>query len=63
MREENNQSKPPSHSPASMNLTEVGMDSFCTFHQQPYSEKKLPPMDKFYHIGDESVIRLQTNRN
>ena len=32
-REDNNQSQPPPHSPASMNLTEVGMDNFCTFHQ------------------------------
>ena len=39
MRENNNQSKPPPHSPASVNLTEVGMDNFCTFHQQPHSEK------------------------
>ena len=30
-REDNNQPKPPPHSPASMNLTEVGMDHFCTF--------------------------------
>src|SRR5713226_8150492 len=32
-REDNNQPKPPPHSPSSMNLTEVGMDNFCTFHQ------------------------------
>ena len=32
MREDNNQSKPPPHSPA-MNLNEVGMNNFCTFHQ------------------------------
>ena len=32
-REDNNQHKPPPHSPATMNLTEVGMDNFCTFHQ------------------------------
>ena len=38
-REDNNQSKPPPYSPASMNLMELGMDSFCTFHQQPHSEK------------------------
>ena len=38
-REDNNQSKPPPHSHASMNLTEVGMDNFCTFHQQPHSKK------------------------
>ena len=25
-----------------MNLTDVGMDNFCTFHQQPHSEKKFP---------------------
>ena len=42
-REDNNQSKPPPHSLASMNLMEVGMDNFCTFHQQPHSEKKCPP--------------------
>ena len=41
-REDNNQSKPPPHSPASMNLTKVGMDNFCTFHQQPHSEKNCP---------------------
>ena len=41
-REDNNQSKPPPHSPVSMNLTEVGMDHFCTFHQQPHSKKNCP---------------------
>ena len=25
-----------------MNLTEVGMDKFCTFHQQPHSKKNCP---------------------
>ena len=25
-----------------MNLTDVGGDNFCTFHQQPHSEKKCP---------------------
>ena len=25
-----------------MNLTKVGMDNFCTFHQQPHSEKNCP---------------------
>ena len=40
-REDNIQPKPPPHSPTSMNLTEVGMDNFCTFHQQPHSEKNF----------------------
>ena len=38
-RDYNNQSKPSPHSPASMNLTEVGMDNFCTFYQQPILKK------------------------
>ena len=25
-----------------MNLTDIGMDNFCTFHQQPHSEKNSP---------------------
>ena len=41
-REDSNQSQPPPHNTASMNLTEVGMDNFCTFHQQPHSEKNCP---------------------
>ena len=32
-RDDNGPSKPPSHSPSAMNLTEVGMENFCTFHQ------------------------------
>ena len=38
-REDNNQSQPPPHNTTSMNLTEIGMENFCTFHQQPHSEK------------------------
>ena len=41
-REDNSQPQPPPYGPASMNLTEVGMDNFCTFHQQPHSEKNCP---------------------
>ena len=41
-REDNNQSQPPPHNSASMNLTEVGMENFCTFHQQPHSENNCP---------------------
>ena len=25
-----------------MNLTDVGMDNFCTFHQQPHFDKNCP---------------------
>ena len=41
-REDNNQPKPPPHSSSAMNLTDVGMDNFCTFHQQPHFEKNCP---------------------
>ena len=41
-REDNNQPKPPPYGSASMNLTEVGMDNFCTFHQQPHSKNNCP---------------------
>ena len=32
----------PSPNLASINITEIGGDNFCTFHQQPHSEKKCP---------------------
>ena len=41
-RDDNGQPKPPPHSPSAMNLTDVGMDNFCIFHQQPHSEKNFP---------------------
>ena len=41
-REDSSQPKPPPHSPSAMNLTDVGMDNFCTFHQQPHLEKNCP---------------------
>ena len=41
-REDNNQCKTPPHDSTSMNLIEVGKDNFCTFHQQPHSEKNCP---------------------
>ena len=41
-KEDSNQWKIPPPNLASMNITEVGVDNFCTFHQQPHSEKKCP---------------------
>ena len=41
-REDNSQPKPPPHSPTAMNLTDVGMDNFFTFHQQPHFENNCP---------------------
>ena len=41
-KDESSPSQPPVHSPSVMNLTEVGMDKFCTFHQQPHSQRSFP---------------------
>ena len=41
-REDSNQCKIPPPNLALMNIIEVGGDNFCSFHQQPHSEKKCP---------------------
>ena len=41
-RENNDQWQVPPSNSASINITEVGGDNFCTFHQQPHSKKKCP---------------------
>ena len=39
---ESGSSQPPTHIPSIMNLMEVGMDNFCTFHQHPHYEQNFP---------------------
>ena len=39
---ESGSSQQPTHIPSIMNLTEVGMDNLCTFHQHPHFEKCFP---------------------
>ena len=41
-REEGGTSQPPVYSSSVLNFNEVGMDNFCTFHQEPHSEKNCP---------------------
>ena len=41
-KEDNNQWQVPPPNLASINITEIGGDNFCTFHQQHHSEKKCP---------------------
>ena len=38
-RDDSGPSKPPSHSPSTTKLTKLGMENFCTFHQQPHSKR------------------------
>ena len=44
-REESSTSQPPVYSSSVLNFSEVGMDSFYTFHQEHHSEKTLSTMD------------------
>ena len=41
-KDESSSCQPSTHSPSIMNLTEFGIDNFCTLHQHPHSEKKFP---------------------
>ena len=41
-KEEVGTSQPPIYSSFVLNFNEVGMDNFCTFHQEPHSEKICP---------------------
>ena len=41
-KEEISPPQPPTNNSFVLNLIEVGMDNFCTFHQQPHSEKSYP---------------------
>ena len=41
-KEESGQPKPPMHNSSVLNFNEVGMDHFCTFHQEPHFEKNCP---------------------
>ena len=57
-KEESVQSQPPVHNSSILNFNEVGMDNFCTFHQEHHSKKtKLSTMDKFNDSGYESIVR------
>ena len=41
-REESGTSQPHVYNSSVLNFNEVGMDHFCTFHQEPHSEKSFP---------------------
>ena len=41
-QEDNNQWQVPPPNLASIDITGIGGDNFCTFHQQPHSEKSYP---------------------
>ena len=42
-----------------LNLTEVGMDNFCTFHQQPHSEKRYPQWINSMNLVVNQLLDVQ----
>ena len=41
-KEDNSQWQVPPPNLASINITEIGGDNLCTFHQQPHSKRNFP---------------------
>ena len=41
-RDESGPSQPPTHSSSILNSSEVGMENFCTFRQEPHSKRNCP---------------------
>ena len=41
-KEERGKPQPPVHNSDVLNFNEVGMDNFCTFHQEHHSEQGCP---------------------
>ena len=42
-----------------LNLTEVGMDNFCTFHQQPHFEKICPQWINSMNLVVNQLLDVQ----
>ena len=42
-----------------LNLTEVGMDNFCTFHQQPHSKKSCPQWINSMNLVVNKLLEVQ----
>ena len=59
------------HNSTVLNFNEVGMDHFCTFHQEPHSKKQIPQwinsmtvvMNKLLNtqVEDSEEEKIQTN--
>ena len=60
-RDESGPSQPPTHNSSFLNFTEVGMDNFCTFHQEPHSEKICPQWINLMTLVMNQILDAQIN--
>ena len=58
-KEENSPSQPPTNNSSVLNLTEVGMDNFGTFHQQPHYEKICPQWINSMNLVMNKLLDVQ----
>ena len=58
-KEENSPPQPPTKKYSVVNLTKVGMDNFCTFHQQPHSEKIFPQWINSMNLVANQLLDVQ----
>ena len=58
-REDSEQPKPPIHKSVVLNFNKVGMDHFCTFHQEPHSEKSYPQWVNLMNLVMNQLLDTQ----
>ena len=61
-RDENGPPHPPMHSPFVLNFIEVRMDNFCTFHQEPHSEKNSSQWINSMTLVMNQILDTQINK-
>ena len=58
-KEEISPPQPPTDNSSVLDLIEVGMDNFCTFHQQPHSEKSCPQWINSMNLVVNQLLDVQ----
>ena len=61
-RDESGSPQPPTQSSFVLNFTEVGMENFCTFHQEPYSKKIFPWWINSMTLVMNQILDTQINK-
>ena len=58
-RQESGTSQPHVYNSSVLNFNEVGMDHFCTFHQEPHSEKSFPQWINSMNLVMNQILYAQ----
>ena len=61
-KEENSPPQPPTDNSSVLNIPEFGMDNFCTFHQQPHSEKSCPRCIDSMNLVVNQILYVQLTK-